>query len=109
VNNWLIRRAVAPCLVQRICRITVGSSAGSQHHCEIAGTKMWSGVALEATCTVKGAEMTNEDITSPGITHNTNGIFSALWYRCIRADGKVGYLSEVYVAPAYRGGGYSFG
>lgn len=46
----------------------------------------------------------NENTQSPGISHNKNGVFSALWYRCILADGKTGYLSEVYVTPASRGG-----
>lgn len=76
----------------------------AEQRCEVPRTQMWSGVPLEATCTVHGAEMTNENTHSPGITHNKNGIFSALWYRCILPDGKSGYISEVYVAPAYRGG-----
>ena len=65
---------------------------------------MWSGAPLEATCTVHGTEMTNENTHSPGIAHNKNGILSALWYRCILPNGKSGYISEVYIAPTYRGG-----
>jgi hypothetical protein len=76
----------------------------AERHCEVSGTQMWSGHPLEATCTVDGARMTNENSLSPGIGRNKNAIFSKLWYRCILPDGKFGYLSEVYVARAYRGG-----
>ena len=48
--------------------------------------------------------MTNEDRVSPGIARNENGFTSSLWYRCALPNGAAGYLSEVDVAPAYRGG-----
>jgi len=72
--------------------------------CEIPRTQMWSGVILRATCTVLGAKMTNEDLASAGITRNKAGITSSLWYRCVLPNGAAGYLSEVDVAAAYRGG-----
>ena len=72
--------------------------------CEIPRTQMWSGVVLRATCKVLGAKMTNEDLASAGITRNTGGVVSSLWYRCVLPSGAAGYLSEVYVAAAYRGG-----
>jgi hypothetical protein len=75
----------------------------SEEHCEVPKTKMWSGAVLEATCTVHGTEMTNENTHTPGIARNKDGVVSLLWHRCMRG-GRVGYLSEVYVAPAYRGG-----
>jgi hypothetical protein len=72
--------------------------------CEIPRTQMWSGVMVRVTCQVLGAKMTNEDLASAGITRNKAGITSSLWYRCILPNGAAGYLSEVYVAAAYRGG-----
>ncbi len=65
---------------------------------------MWSGVVLQATCKIQGATMTNEDLASTGITRNNAGITSSLWYRCILPNGAAGYLSEINVAAAYRGG-----
>src|SRR5450755_285998 len=41
--------------------------------CEVKGTDMWSGADLVVSCWVRGAEMTNEDMTSTGIAHNANG------------------------------------
>jgi hypothetical protein len=72
--------------------------------CEVPRTQMWSGVVLQATCQIQGADMTNEDLASAGIARNKSGIISSLWYRCILPNGTPGYLSEVYVAAAYRGG-----
>jgi hypothetical protein len=72
--------------------------------CEVPQTQMWSGLALRATCQIQGAKMTNEDLASAGIARNTSGIISSLWYRCIFPNGAAGYLSEIYVAAAYRGG-----
>ena len=48
--------------------------------------------------------MTNEDLASPGVARNQNRFTSSLWYRCILPNGAAGYLPQVYVAPAYRGG-----
>jgi hypothetical protein len=59
---------------------------------------------LRATCQTRGAKMTNEDPASAGIARNKSGIISSLWYRCILPNRAAGYLSEVYVAAAYRGG-----
>ena len=65
---------------------------------------MWSGAVLPAICIVRGAEMTNENLHSAGIARNKGGVISSLWYRVEMPSGATGYLSEVYVAPAYRGG-----
>lgn len=72
--------------------------------CEIPRTQMWSGVVLRATCRTQGAKMTNENLASAEIARNKNGITSSLWYRCTLPNGTGGYLPEVYVAAAYRGG-----
>jgi hypothetical protein len=72
--------------------------------CEVPRSQLWSGVVLRATCQTRGAKMTNEDLASAGIARNKSGIISSLWYRCILPNGAAGYLSEVDVAAAYRGG-----
>lgn len=72
--------------------------------CEIPRSQTWSGTTLRATCRIRGARMTNEDLASPGIARNKNGITSSFWYRCVLPNGAAGYLPEVYVAQAYRGG-----
>lgn len=72
--------------------------------CEVRGTSMWSGAVLQAICTIRGTEMTNENLQSPGISRNKGGVISALWYRAEMPDGTPGYLSEVYVTPSSRGG-----
>jgi hypothetical protein len=79
-------------------------SSCSANGCEIPRSQMWSGTILQATCQIRGARMTNEYLASPGITRNKNGITSSLWYRCVLPNGAAGYLPEIYVAPAYRGG-----
>jgi len=76
----------------------------SRKGCELPRTQMWSGVVLQATCKIQSVTMTNENLASAGIAHNKGGIISSLWYKCILPNGATGYLSEVYVAPAYRGG-----
>jgi hypothetical protein len=72
--------------------------------CEVPRSQVLSGSILRATCQIRGATMTNEDRASLGIARNENGITSSRWYRCALPNGAAGYLSEVYVAPAYRGG-----
>jgi hypothetical protein len=72
--------------------------------CEVPRSQVLSGTTLQVTCQIRGATMTNEDQASPGIARNKNGVTSSLWYWCTLLNGAAGYLPEVYVAPAYRGG-----
>lgn len=72
--------------------------------CEIKGTDMNSGAPLPVSCWVRGAQMTNENTESPGISRNPHDANSSRWYRGIWPNGKSGYLSEVYIEPKYRGG-----
>jgi hypothetical protein len=74
----------------------------SHYGCEISGTKMWSGAVLQALCVVHGAEMTNENTHSPGISQNKGGVFSPLWYWAEASNGVSGFLSQVYIIPADR-------
>ena len=73
--------------------------------CKVPGTEMSSGTVLDVTCVVEGAWMTNYDLDADVVKANPNRYSSSLWYRGTIAGGHVaGYLSEVYLAPEYRGG-----
>ena len=72
--------------------------------CKLQGTEMWSGAKLVVSCWTRGEEMTNEDATSVGIERNPGAYSSDLWYYALWSDGRHGYVSEVYIAPGYRGG-----
>ena len=72
--------------------------------CKLSGTDMGSGDTVEAVCQLQGALLTNADVRSSGVEANPNVAASALWYGVRWPDGRRGYLSEVYVAPMYRGG-----
>jgi len=83
---------------------TRAEPACANNGCMVTGTRMWSGAILYATCQLQGIPMTNEDLASPGIKHNPGGVTSALWYRAQTRAGRTGYISEVYLTPASRGG-----
>ncbi|MER7645170.1 hypothetical protein [Streptomyces sp. NPDC126522] len=72
--------------------------------CEVPDTNMWSGAVLQVLCTVHGATLTNENLQSPGVATNPHGVTSDLWYRAKMPNGTVGFISEVYLTPASRGG-----
>ncbi|MCH0571075.1 helix-turn-helix domain-containing protein [Streptomyces sp. MUM 136J] len=72
--------------------------------CKLTGTEMWSGAKLVVFCWTRGEKLTNEDITSTGITRNEGGVSSDLWYGAKWKDGRTGYFPEVYLTPAGRGG-----
>ncbi|GLZ44132.1 hypothetical protein Acsp06_03170 [Actinomycetospora sp. NBRC 106375] len=72
--------------------------------CKIAGTEVWSGATFVAVCQLTGEVITNADLTSTNIGRNPNAAVSEVWLGARAPDGRVGYISEVYLAPAYRGG-----
>lgn len=72
--------------------------------CKIAGTDVSSGFTVAAVCQLTGEVITNADVTSTNIGQNPNAAVSALWLGARAPDGRIGYISEVYLAPAYRGG-----
>lgn len=72
--------------------------------CKVAGTDLGSGARLVVTCHVTGSLMTNYNMDSEPVQQNPNRVRSTLWYRAAFPDGRTGYLSEVYIAPQYRGG-----
>ncbi|MFD1962064.1 helix-turn-helix domain-containing protein [Pseudonocardia alni] len=71
--------------------------------CKEVGTDVVSGAMLPATCTVVGERMWNHNLDSPA-ARNPHRVESELWYRVSWPDGRSGYLSEVYLEPASRGG-----
>ncbi|MFG1637487.1 helix-turn-helix domain-containing protein [Pseudonocardia alni] len=71
--------------------------------CREDGTDVVSGALLPATCTVVGERMWNHNLDSPA-ARNPHRVESELWYRVSWPDGRSGYLSEVYLEPASRGG-----
>lgn len=71
--------------------------------CKIDGTEIVSGVLLPATCVSQGERMWNYNLDSPA-AQNAHRAESDLWYRVSWPDGRTGYLSEVYLEPASRGG-----
>ncbi|GAA4859699.1 hypothetical protein [Actinomycetospora straminea] len=75
-----------------------------QPGCKIPGTDVWSGATFEAVCQLTGEVITNADLTSTSIGQNPNAAVSEVWLGALAPDGRVGYISEVYLAPAYRGG-----
>lgn len=63
---------------------------------------MSSGAVLAVDCYVMGAEMSNADLTSPGIERSRHAHTTALWYRAALPWRRVGiHLSEVYVVPEF--------
>lgn len=72
--------------------------------CKIPGTEVGTGFTFVAVCQLTGEVITNADVTSTNIGQNPNAAVSELWLGARAPDGRVGYISEVYLAPAYRGG-----
>jgi len=72
--------------------------------CKLEGTEMSSGAVLAVDCYVTGAELSNADLSSPGIERNRHKHTSSLWYRAVLPGDRTGYISEVYVKPEHRGG-----
>ncbi|PVZ11824.1 hypothetical protein [Actinomycetospora cinnamomea] len=89
-SSYLATRPVAYC--------------ASMPGCKIPGTDVWSGATFTAVCWLTGEAMTNADLTSTNIGQNPNVASSALWLGARAPDGRIGYISEVYLAPSYRGG-----
>lgn len=76
----------------------------SREGCEVARTQMHSGAVLQALCQQQGTTMTNEDAASPGIQRNSGAATSSRWYLTEMPTGVRGYISEVYLTAASRGG-----
>ncbi|MDO9352435.1 MAG: hypothetical protein Q7T55_01985 [Solirubrobacteraceae bacterium] len=72
--------------------------------CALGGTDMGSGAVIAAECTVLGDRTTNGQDNS-SVDDGNPGLFtSTRWYGIRWGDGRFGYLSEVWVVAANRGG-----
>ncbi|MGC4864734.1 hypothetical protein ACLQ3B_04770 [Micromonospora sp. DT53] len=72
--------------------------------CRIAGTDLTTGMRITATCHTAGPRMTNGEDASEIDDRNPGLSTSSLWYKAQTADGKEGFISEVYIRPEDRGG-----
>lgn len=76
----------------------------SRNGCMLPNSILTTGTTVVAICNVTGAEIANYNLDSTEVQRNPHRVRSTLWYRLMLSDGRSGYLSEVYVAPATRGG-----
>ncbi|MDN3356338.1 helix-turn-helix transcriptional regulator [Actinomadura sp. DC4] len=76
----------------------------ARNGCKVAGTDVGSGAMLVAVCRTRGTEMFNYNLDSSESRENPHRADSAFWHKAVFPDGRSGFLSEVYVAPADRGG-----
>lgn len=72
--------------------------------CKITGSDFVDGQAVDAVCFVFGEGMTNMDFGSLTARLNPARVTSSLWYGVRDRQGRVGYISEVYLTPESRGG-----
>ncbi len=75
----------------------------SRRGCRLEGTDMASGALVVGVCRATGEKMWNYNLDSPA-PDNPHRAASDLWYRIAWPDGRYGYLAEIYVEPASRGG-----
>lgn len=76
----------------------------SHYGCEEAGTQVSSGAMLVAICYTYGAQMYNYNLDSTASQNNPYRASSRLWYKVVFPDQRSGYISEVYIVAADRGG-----
>lgn len=76
----------------------------SRHGCELMGTQVTSGAMLVAVCYIYGTRMYNYNLDSTASQNNPYRSSSRLWYKVVLPDQRSGYISEVYIEAASRGG-----
>ncbi|MEU7949774.1 hypothetical protein AB0B62_01175 [Micromonospora chalcea] len=72
--------------------------------CMVPDTWLSTGDSVTTTCWTNGQEMTNGMRYDPIDDANPDLVTSTLWYRARTADGRMGWISEVYIRPEDRGG-----
>ena len=83
---------------------TVTQNYCKSNGCALSGTDLNTGAQITAICQVQSARTTNGqdnssiDDANPGL-HQSN-----LWYGIRWGDGRFGYISEVWINAAHRGG-----
>ena len=77
----------------------------SHYRCEVPGTQVSSGAMLVAICYTYGKQMMyNYNLDSTASDNNPYRANSRLWYKVVFPDRRSGYISEVYIVAADRGG-----
>ncbi len=76
----------------------------ASYGCKVAGTEVGSGALLVAVCYVHGEEMFNYNLDAAESRSNPHRPASSLWYKVMFPGGESGYIAEVYIEPADRGG-----
>ncbi len=72
--------------------------------CMLAGTEVTTGATLTARCQLDGDRTTNGQDNST-VDDTNPGLFTSMrWYGIIWPGGRFGYISEVWIDPADRGG-----
>jgi serine/threonine protein kinase len=72
--------------------------------CALPNTDMSTGAKVTLVCQTIGPRDTNGDDSSPGDDKNLELFESRLWYGVRWPDGRFGFLSDVWLAPDFRGG-----
>jgi hypothetical protein len=72
--------------------------------CMLAGTEMATGASLVVTCSSQGARTTNGNDSDPADDANPDRFESTRWYLGRWPDGRTGWISEVWISAADRGG-----
>ena len=96
--------AAANAYLARLSTLPLAYCAAPSRSCKVPGTEMGSGVAVVANCVTTGQRMWNYDLGDPTSRVNRDRAESDRWYRVSFPDGRSGFLSEVYLTPASRGG-----
>jgi hypothetical protein len=77
----------------------------SSRGCNISGTERWTGATYDAAvCQTFGERVTNGHDTNPSDDSNPERFESTRYYGVRLGDGTFGYVSEVWIRPADRGG-----
>jgi hypothetical protein len=72
--------------------------------CIIPGIELGTGATVTSFCQVRGAQTTNGRVQDPSDDRNPELFTSDLWYGIRWSDGRIGYISEVWIWPDDRGG-----
>lgn len=75
-----------------------------RYECALAGTDMPTGTALVAVCQIRGDRTTNGQDDNSIDDANPGLYTSNLWYGIRWPDGRLGFLSEVWINAGDRGG-----
>lgn len=83
---------------------TITANYCKSNGCALPGTDMGTGAHIVAVCQTFGNRTTNGQDNSTIDDANPGLYTSTRWYRIRWGDGRTGYISEVWINPAYRGG-----